>query len=347
MRKILIHGVGAVNNNLFDTNTRDNYNRPYIYLRNHLKLHGYEFTTSDQNSLDDVEFVFFNDFNSVLHYTGLKGFVKKIFSLFINKYKFRNLYNEIKYKKNIKSILFLWEAQAVMPKNWDLMLHNKFNTIMTWNDDYVDNNKYYKIYWPQTDIYPEITHVNFNEKKLLVNISMNKSSNNALELYTERINSIKYFDKYFPNDFDLFGYGWNKKPNKFSFNKNYFFKSYKGTIKNKWDVLPKYKFALCYENIKDTKGWVTEKIFDCFRCNCIPIYWGASNILDFVDNRTFIDRRDFKTNEDLAFFLNSITEIEYMIYIKNIEEYLQSDRFYKFLPEYYSNTILNQIICSK
>ena len=51
----------------------------------------------------------------------------------------------IKDKKNIQSILFLWEAQAVMPKNWDPSLHNKFKTIMTWNDDYVDNIKYYKI----------------------------------------------------------------------------------------------------------------------------------------------------------------------------------------------------------
>ena len=48
----------------------------------------------------------------------------------------------IKDKKNIQSILFLWEAQAVMPKNWDPSLHNKFKTIMTWNDDYVDNIKY-------------------------------------------------------------------------------------------------------------------------------------------------------------------------------------------------------------
>jgi hypothetical protein len=343
MRKILIHGVGAINNNIFDTNTRDNYNRPYIYLKEQLKIHGYEFITSDQNSLDDVDFVFFNDYNSVLHYTGFKGFVKKILSFFLQKYKFRDLYKEVKKKNNIQSILFLWEAQAVMPKNWDIKLHNRFNKIMTWNDDYVDNIKYYKIYWPQTDIYPEIKHVNFNEKKLLVNISMNKFSNNSLELYTERTNSIKYFDKNFPNDFDLFGYGWNKKINKISLKKELIFNTYRGTVKNKWDVLPNYKFALCYENIKDTKGWVTEKIFDCFRCNCVPIYWGASNILDFVNNDTFIDRRNYKTNEDLALFINNISEIEYMVYIKNIKEYLQSDKYYKFLPENYSNTVLKQI----
>jgi hypothetical protein len=79
----------------------------------------------------------------------------------------------------------------------------------------------------------------------------------------------------------------------------------------------------------------------------VPIYWGASNILDFVNNGTFIDRRNYKTNEDLALFINNISEIEYMAYIKNIKEYLQSDKYYKFLPENYSNTVLKQINCSK
>ena len=343
MRKILIHSVGAKNNNIFDNNTRDNYNRPYIYLKEHLKKHGYELTTSDQHSLHDVDFVFFNDFNSVFYYLGIRGFIKKILSYFLTKYKFRNLYKEIKDKKNIQSILFLWEAQAVMPKNWNPFLHNKFKTIMTWNDDYVDNIKYFKFFWPQTDFYPEINDVDFNEKKLLVNISMNKFSNNSLELYTERINSIKYFDKNFPNDFDLFGYGWNKKVNIISIKKEIIFKTYRGTLKNKWDVLPNYKFALCYENIKDTKGWVTEKIFDCFRCNCVPIYWGASNIYDFVTEGTFIDRRKFSTNEDLSYYIINITEYDYNKYLQNIKEYLDSELFSKFSPNYYANTITKRI----
>lgn len=339
MKKILIHSVGAINNNIFDPNVRDNYNRPYIYLRNKLKDLGYELTTSDNHSLENVSFVFFNDFNSVDYYSGYKGKIKFLLSLFIKKLRFRNLFKEIS-KKNIKSILFLWEASAVMPDNWKPALHNKFDKIMTWNDDYVDNVKYFKFYWPQTDIFPSTNQINFNKKKLIVNISMNKSSNHNLELYSERLNTIKYFDENHPNDFDLFGYGWNGSNNLKGIKNEFYFKSYKGTVKNKWDVLPNYKFAICYENIKNTNGWVTEKIFDCFRCHCVPIYWGASNISDFVDENAFIDRRKFLSNSDLANFIFNMNEIDYNIYLNNIKNFLESEKFKKFLPEYYSKTVI-------
>lgn len=342
MKKILIHSFGAFDNNIFDTRVRDNYNRPYIYLKEKLFDLGFDLTTSDHHNLDDVEYVFFHDYNSVTPYSGFKGLLKLILSVFINKYKIRNLYKEIK-KTNIKSILFLWEAASVMPRNWDPKLHDRFDKIMTWNDDYVDNFKFFKIYWPQTDLFPVVRNIPFNEKKLIVNISMNKSSNHYLELYSERLNTISYFDEFYPDDFDLFGYGWNDN-NLFKKSKNQTsFKSYKGTIKNKWDVLPGYKFAICYENIKDTSGWVTEKIFDCFRCNCIPIYWGAKNISDFVSPETFIDRRNFSSNSELANFIVNMTEMEHSNYIKNINEYLKSDLFCKFLPEFYFQTIFKQL----
>jgi hypothetical protein len=40
--------------------------------------------------------------------------------------------------------------------------------------------------------------------------------------------------------------------------------SYKGKIDSKKDTLEKYKFSICYENARDTPGYITEKIFDCF-----------------------------------------------------------------------------------
>ena len=41
---------------------------------------------------------------------------------------------------------------------------------------------------------------------------------------------------------------------------------YKATViplkENKLDVIKKYKFCLCYENICDQRGYITERIFD-------------------------------------------------------------------------------------
>lgn len=72
---------------------------------------------------------------------------------------------------------------------------------------------------------------------------------------------------------------------------------------HKWDVYPYYLFGLCYENMRHAPGWITEKLFDCMRANCIPIYWGAPNIADFVDPGMFIDRTQFKLNAELESFL--------------------------------------------
>jgi hypothetical protein len=64
--------------------------------------------------------------------------------------------------------------------------------------------------------------------------------------------------------------------------------------------LEKYKFSICYENARDTPGYITEKIFDCFFAGCVPIYWGANNITDHIPKECFIDKRDFEDYKVLA-----------------------------------------------
>lgn len=56
------------------------------------------------------------------------------------------------------------------------------------------------------------------------------------------------------HEFDLYGYGWEKEG----------FKSYKGSVKDKLEILSHYKYCVCYENMRGEKGYITEKIFDCF-----------------------------------------------------------------------------------
>lgn len=42
----------------------------------------------------------------------------------------------------------------------------------------------------------------------------------------------------------------------------------------KTDYLSNFYFNICPEN-SDAKGYVTEKLFECIGCGCIPIYWGS------------------------------------------------------------------------
>jgi len=221
-----------------------------------------------------------------------------------------------------------------------------FRLFFTWHDAFVDNKKIFKICWPQTRQIPIVPQIPFAKKKLLANISMNKFLRHPRELYSARRVSIRYFERTRPDDFDLFGVGWSQPRTLMERYAPQVFQrypSYRGTVKNKWDVLPYYRFCLCYENLRDEPGYVTEKIFDALRSQCVPIYWGASNIADYIDAEAFIDRRNFKTNAELADYLLGVTESEYTHFLDAIYSYLSSERFAQFLPTAYADTIINTL----
>ena len=80
------------------------------------------------------------------------------------------------------------EPESVIPENFFLKFHKKFKYIFTWNDELIDNKKYFKIpAVPQPCNYPDIPTINFKDKKLLINISSNKFSKHKDKLYSDRI----------------------------------------------------------------------------------------------------------------------------------------------------------------
>jgi len=78
--------------------------------------------------------------------------------------------------------------------------------------------------------------------------------------------------------------------------------------------------------MREIKGYITEKIFDCFAAGVVPIYWGASNIEEFVDKGCFIDRKKFANNNDLYYFIKNMKKEEYENYLENIRLYLISEK---------------------
>jgi len=348
MQTILIHSSFGNNDRIFNPNERDGYNDPMIYLRERFDQLGYSLKAADNNSLADCKWVFFFDATSVIPYSGWRGIARKLKARLNGNPLIRDLYSEcIRKGMEQRIALFLWEAPAVSPANWDPELHKLFPLIFTWHANYVDGNKFIKIHWPQTRQFPYVPNIQFKNKKLLVNISMNKFSSHPRELYSARRAAIRYFEQNQPENFDLYGVGWNRPVN--IFEKilpitRQIYPSYRGTVNNKWDVLPQYRFSLCYENIYDEPGYVTEKIFDSMRAGCVPVYWGAPNIItEYVDPEAFIDRRKFKSDEELGTFLLGITEKEYLMYQVAIQEYLYSEKFQMFLPPAFAETIINAL----
>ena len=106
-------------------------------------------------------------------------------------------------------VLFIGEPPVVYPRNWDPELYKLFPTIFTWNDGYVDGTRFHKFCWPVDGWSPEITDIPFHRRKLLVNISGNRSSSHPKELYGARRDTIRYFEQHHPSQFDMYGRGWN------------------------------------------------------------------------------------------------------------------------------------------
>jgi len=336
------------NNSIFDPDDWNLFYNSWIYLRDKLFEKGYALKTSDDQPLSDCAFVWFHDAYSVVPYLGAKGIARRIKTYLSGKKPFRNLYQEcIDAGMQERIVLFLSEPPSVTPANWDPRLHTLFPIIFTWNDDLVDEKKFIKIYtYPLQVHYPKVPDIPFDKKKLLVNISMNKTSRHPRELYSARRATIQHFERYRPHDFDLFGIGWDRPvgvAQKIIPMLHPTYTSYRGTVQNKWDVLPYYRFALCYENIQGELGYVSEKIFDILRSGCVPIYWGTSNIEKYVDGAAFIDRRKFRSNAELEDYLINVTEREYTQYQHAIRDYLAGERFARFLVPAYAETIIHAL----
>lgn len=269
------------------------------------------------------------------------------------------IYNEMPKRPSLvdknKSAVLLFESELIRPDNWDINNHKNFKYIFTWNDDWVDQKKYFKFNF--TDSSP-IRLKNFKEKqKLCVLVSGNKHVDHPKELYSKRIEAIRWFEKNHPNDLDLYGMGWDlytfKNPllsrifNRFTRLRKFLaakWALYKGSVDSKADLMQNYKFSICYENAFGIAGYITEKIFDSMAAGCIPVYWGAPNIKHYVPELCFIDKTQFRTYEELYQYLINMTESEYGQRQQAISAYLKSEQHRLFEPAYNANSTAQLLI---
>ena len=307
---------------------RDNCYDPYILLKNKFKEHDIDLNTSDLNHDKDVLFEIHQD-------AQLKS-------------------------KSKNNYLMMFETSFIGRLNKNKKILSQYKKIFTWCDDHVDQNEYIKFNFPNPIIIPEINGFRGRDEFCCM-IAGNKSAfiPKVDNLYIERVNTIKWFELNYPSEFNLYGIDWDlpvvpagvvgkivKELYKFIF--AYFkkkpFPSYKGKIKHKSEVLRLHRFSICYENVANQNGYITEKIFDSFFSGCVPVYWGASNITDYIPSNCFIDRRHFPNHEALYFHLKSIDENLFIEYQNNIISFLNSQKAYQFSSEYFAHKIVEEIL---
>lgn len=308
-------------NNLFSLDfDRDNVLKIFRELKLFLNNKGYEVNTLDKYEEGQCKFIFYFD-----------------------------IPNEDFYRKTInQNVLIILENHLIWPKNWITDNHHFFRHIFTWSDELVDNIKYYKYFIPQ-ELSINDSFDNFDRKRYTL-IASNKLNRNKGELYNLRKKIINFFEKY-SYDFEFYGFGWDKtlplnslaykllyKLQLSYFNLPSKFKNYKGEAKSKDLILSKYKFCFCFENA-EIKGYITEKIFDCFRNGTIPIYLGDKLINKYIPSDCYIKVNSNLNINHLIEQLENINESEILKYKERIKYYLLNNKFQKFSYNSFNKTI--------
>lgn len=304
------------NNNFFKIDNGDNI---FFGFKNKLKRIGININTLDLKTKEKTDWIIFCD-------------VPLFWEI--------DYVRELLFSKN-KKILFCFEPPVISPLDHRKFFHRFFDLVYTWNDNLVDNKKVRKFCLPVLSSNLNSKEIPFKKKKLLCLINSNKSvpplylilSPDKKLLYSERLRAINFFESQIPEDFDLYGRGWNA-PMKFSLKEKLFgykkYKSYKGAIPRKLDtkleILSKYKFNICFENCI-AKGYISEKIIDCLKAHTVPIYLGATNVDKYFPKDCYIDFREFKDYPSLLKFIKDIDEKTYEQYIENGKKFLRSKEF--------------------
>ena len=74
--------------------------------------------------------------------------------------------------------------------------------------------------------------------------------------------------------------------------------------------------------MRDTRGYVTEKICDCMCGGCVPVSWGASNISNLVPPGCFIDQPWFRDTAELVACLDGVTAEDFAPCQNRIRDFL-------------------------
>ena len=256
--------------------------------------------------------------------------------------------------------LIATENPYICPLNIDQHYLQSFDEVFTWNTNllYLPNTTH--VFIPnQIEVKDTPSFANRPIFSCIINANKAFPTSVDDDLYQERIQVIRWYEKNAPQYFSLYGLGWSKPEPAFTFSKKISrrikrlatqafgykpFPSYAGEVADKGSVYQMTKFGYCYENVANLPDYISEKIFDCFFNGCVPVYWGSSTIEKHIPSNCYIDRRHFKNTEETHQFLLSIDEAHYQQYQDDIKNFLASPKAMEFDTTTYVSTIVNKVL---
>ncbi len=285
-------------------------------------------------------------------------------------------YRELARRSDVTlSAFFAMECPVVEPTMFEALpaLQTCFKRILSWSDTeallpFTHTPVRVEHYcWPQSF---GAVHEHLwaqGDRKFLIMMNANKLPRLYVqELYTARLRAVQFFHQF--GEIDLYGRNWDRMPARVG--KVRTPATFRRLVADAWQVkqrvwpdplyaamaaasrgparsksatLAQYRFALCFEN-SILKGWMTEKLFDCFFAGTVPVYWGAPDVLDWVPAECFIDMRQFRDLAELRRFLHAVTPDQERGYREAARAYLASDRFTPFRVEAFVNLIERMVL---
>jgi hypothetical protein len=121
------------------------------------------------------------------------------------------------------------------------------------------------------------------------------------------------------------------------------FASWRGTVPDKATVLRQARFAIAYENVRGSPGYITEKIFDCFKHGCVPVYLGTPGAAASIPRACYVDAEDFASEVELIEHLRSVDEVAFAAHQAAITDYLRSPAAQRFTHEHFVRTLVDTI----
>ncbi|HEX4916933.1 MAG TPA: glycosyltransferase family 10 [Limnobacter sp.] len=196
----------------------------------------------------------------------------------------------------------------------------------------VDSAKLRKLDWPQP--YPAELPRFFDQgdrlNKLVVIAGAHNPRFRKPEYYSSRIEAVAALQAV--GAIDLYGRGWGDTFSRHNAwwpywkNRSTIRAAYRGMCSSKMDVLSRYRFSLCFENMP-MQGYITEKIFDCFYAGTVPVYWGAPDIAEHIPEACYIPYSRFRSFSDMWQHVSAMPEARWQAHREAIRLYLSSNAY--------------------
>lgn|GEM_PF-395896 len=260
-----------------------------------------------------------------------------------------------------RAYVYLFENPLIRPLNRNHAALARYARWFTWDQTLLTDPRASSLLYPACG--PVVSRAGPESRDLfLVHVASNKAllTVDPRDQYQVRALIIRWYEENAPMDFHLYGRGWEypaalsggwgrvchqwrKTLGKFCAPVSPY-RTWRGTIENKMMLLGRARFCIAHENCRDLAGYVTEKLFDCFRTGCVPIYVGPKEIHDLIPAACFIDGRQFANPAAMDAYLRGVNNEQYRGYQQAAQAFMQSAAAKLFRPADFATRLTDEIL---